>query len=135
MAGPFLSDKSLHAQVGSKLADTDDGRPVFDYTVTFYGHWGYDASKFRPAVLESKSHVDEVNAYVNTMHYKSREMMDALAHIQASDPDSIIILFGDHLADPRAASSRAMSNPASSPRPSASSRRTWHAARPRRRWW
>jgi hypothetical protein len=24
-------------------------------------------------------------------------MMDALAHIQASDPDSIIILFGDHL--------------------------------------
>jgi hypothetical protein len=97
MAGPFLSDKSLHAQVGNKLAATDDGRPVFDYTVTFYGHWGYDASKFRPAVLDSKSHVDEVNAYVNTIHYKSREMMDALAHIQASDPDSIVILFGDHL--------------------------------------
>src|SRR5262245_44083276 len=97
MAGPFLSDKSLHAQVGNKLADTDDGRPVFDYTVTFYGHWGYDASKFRPAVLGAKSHVDEVNAYVNTMHYKSREMMDALANIQANDPDSIIVLFGDHL--------------------------------------
>jgi hypothetical protein len=97
MAGPFLSDKSLHAQVGEKLADTDDGRPIFDYTVTFYGHWGYDASKFRPAVLDTRSHVDEVNAYINTMHYKSQEMMDALAHIQASDPDSIVILFGDHL--------------------------------------
>jgi hypothetical protein len=97
MAGPFLSDKSLHAQVGNKLADSDDGRPVFDYTVTFYGHWGYDASKFRPQVIGTNSHVDEVNAYVNTMHYKSREMMDALAHIQASDPDAIIILFGDHL--------------------------------------
>lgn len=97
MAGPFLSDKSLHAQVGEKLADSDDGRPVFDYTVTFYGHWGYDASKFRPQVIGTKSHVDEVNAYINTVHYKSREMMDALAHIQASDPDSIIILFGDHL--------------------------------------
>jgi hypothetical protein len=97
MAGPFLSDKSLHAQVGNKLAATDDGRPVLDYTVTFYGHWAYDASAFRPAVLDTKSHVDELNAYVNTMHYKSREMMDALAHIQASDPDSIVILFGDHL--------------------------------------
>src|SRR3954469_15416738 len=94
MAGPFLSDKSLHAQVGEKLADSDDGRPVFDYTVTFYGHWGYDASKFRPQVIGTKSHVDEVNAYINTVHYKSQEMMDALAHIQASDPDSIIILFG-----------------------------------------
>ena len=97
MAGPFLSDKSLHAQVGNKLADTDDGRPVLDYTVTFYGHWAYDASAFRPAVLDTRSHVDEVNAYVNTVHYKSKEMMDALAHIQAGDPDSIIVLFGDHL--------------------------------------
>jgi hypothetical protein len=97
MAGPFLSDKSLHAQVGDKLASTDDGRPVFDYIVTFYGHWGYDASKFRPQVIKTNSHVDEVGSYVNTVHYKSREMMDALAHIQASDPDSIVILFGDHL--------------------------------------
>ena len=97
MAGPFLSDKSLHAQVGEKLANTADGRPVFDYIVTFYGHWAYDASKFRPQVISTKSHVDEVQAYVNTVHYKSQEMMDAVAHIQASDPDSIIILFGDHL--------------------------------------
>jgi len=97
MAGPFLSDKSLHAQIGEKLAATDDGRPVFDYTVTFYGHWGYDASKFRPKVIGTKSHVDEVDAYINTIHYKSQEMMDALAHIQASDPDAIVILFGDHL--------------------------------------
>ena len=35
MAGPFLSDRSLHAQIGNKLADTDDGRPVLDYVVTF----------------------------------------------------------------------------------------------------
>ncbi len=48
-------------------------------------------------MLDTRSHVDEVNAYVNTVHYKSKEMMDALAHIQASDPDSIVILFGDHL--------------------------------------
>jgi phosphoglycerol transferase MdoB-like AlkP superfamily enzyme len=97
MAGPFLSDKSLHAQVGEMLAGADDGRPVFDYTVTFYGHWAYDASAFRPQVIGTKSKIDEVSAYINTVHYKSQEMMDALAHIQASDPDSIIILFGDHL--------------------------------------
>jgi hypothetical protein len=97
MAGPFLSDKSLHAQVGEKLANTDDGRPVLDYTVTFYGHWAYDASAFRPAVIRTNSQVDEVKNYVNTVHYKSREMMDALEHIRAADPDSIIVLFGDHL--------------------------------------
>jgi hypothetical protein len=70
---------------------------VFDYTVTFYGHWAYDASKFRPLVIDTKTHVDEVRTYVNTVHYKSQEMMDAVAHIQASDPNSIIVLFGDHL--------------------------------------
>ena len=97
MAGPFLSDKSLHAQVGDKLASTDDGRPVLDYVVTFYGHWAYDASKFRPLVIDTKTNVDEVRTYINTVHYKSQEMMDAVAHIQASDPDSIIVLYGDHL--------------------------------------
>jgi hypothetical protein len=97
MAGPFLSDRSLHAQVGEKLADSDDGRPVLDYVVTFYGHWAYDASKFRPQVIGTASQVDEVTSYVNTVHYKSKEMMDALAHIQASDPDSIVVLYGDHL--------------------------------------
>lgn len=97
MAGPFLSDRSLHAQVGNKLSDTDDGRPLFDYIVTFYGHWAYDASARRPIVIDTNSKVDEVTKYVNTVHYKSSEMMDAVAHLQASDPDSVIVLFGDHL--------------------------------------
>lgn len=97
MAGPFLSDRSLHAQVGNKLADTDDGRPVLDYVVTFYGHWAYDVSAHRPVVIDTESKISEVTKYINTMHYKSAEMMDALAHIQAADPDSIVVLFGDHL--------------------------------------
>lgn len=97
MTGPFLSDRSLHAQIGNKLADTDDGRPVLDYVVTFYGHWSYDTSAVRPLVIDTESKVTEVTKYVNTMHYKSSEMMDALAHIQAADPDSIVVLFGDHL--------------------------------------
>ncbi|WP_162916536.1 LTA synthase family protein [Dongia deserti] len=95
--GPFLADRSLHRQISEKLQATGDGRPVFNYIVTIDGHWMYDAGKARPPVLTSTSKVKEVGDYANLLHYKSREMMDAIEAIQRDDPDALIVVFGDHL--------------------------------------
>jgi len=95
--GPFLADRSLHRQVREKLQASDDGRPVFDYIVTIDGHWMYDAGTERPQVLASSSKVKEVGDYANMLHYKTQQMMDGIEAIRRDDPDSVIVVFGDHL--------------------------------------
>jgi hypothetical protein len=95
--GPFLADRSLHRQIREKLRATDDGRPVFDYIVTIDGHWMYDAGDQRPPVLASSSKIKEVGDYANMLHYKTQQMMDGIEAIRRDDPDSLIVVFGDHL--------------------------------------
>jgi hypothetical protein len=83
--------------VREKLKATGDGRPVFDYIVTIDGHWMYDAGYQRPPVLSSTSTVKEVGDYANMLHYKTQQMMDGIEAIRHDDPDSVIVVFGDHL--------------------------------------
>jgi hypothetical protein len=97
MTSIFLSDASLHRQVADKLAAAKDERPVFDYIVTYYGHWMYDLDDKRPHAIDTQSAVEEVERYVSVVHWKSREMMDAIDRWRRDDPDSIIVIFGDHL--------------------------------------
>lgn len=95
--GPFLADRSLYRQVAAKLKAVADDRPVFNYILTFYGHWAYDMSEQRPAAIRASSAVPDVANYANVVHYKSAELMDEIERLRAEDPDSIIIAFGDHL--------------------------------------
>ena len=95
--GDPLSDRSLHVQVDRKLRESADARPVFDYIVTFDGHWPYTLGPERPARVHSVSQVAEVRDYANTLYYKSREMVDAIERWRREDPDALIVIFGDHL--------------------------------------
>ena len=97
MTSIFLSDASLHRQVVEKLAATRDPRPVFDYIVTYYGHWLYDLDSKRPRAIATTTQVDELARYISVMHWKSREMMEAIERWRRDDPDSVIVIFGDHL--------------------------------------
>lgn len=97
MTSIFLSDASLHRQVAEKLAAGTDRRPVFDYIVTYYGHWLYDLDEKRPQAYETATKVEDLARYVSVMHWKSRDMMDAVERWQREDPESLIIVFGDHL--------------------------------------
>lgn len=97
MTSIFLSDASLHRQVREKIAATKDNRPIFDYTVTYYGHWLYDLDEKRPHAIETETSVEELDRYVSVVHWKSRDMMDAVETWRREDPDSLIIVFGDHL--------------------------------------
>ena len=94
----FLSDASLYRQVLEKIADPiNNGQPLFNYIVTYFGHWNYPLNDARPNRITASSEVDEVSSFANTMYYKSLELMDFLEQLQRHDPDSIIVLFGDHL--------------------------------------
>lgn len=94
----FLSDASLYRQVLEKLPAPDGGgRPLLDYIVTYFGHWNYPLNDARPGVITATSTVEEVGSYANTVYYKSLELMSFLEQLQARDPESIIVLFGDHL--------------------------------------
>src|SRR5262249_17237432 len=61
------------------------------------GHWMYDAGTERPQVLSSASKIKEVGDYANMLHYKTAQMMDGIEAIRRDDPDSVIVVFGDHL--------------------------------------
>lgn len=94
----FLADSSLYRQVVEKIQPTLDARqPILDYIVTYFGHWNYPLSESRPNKVSSPSPVEEVTTYANTVYYKSRELMAFISDMQKRDPDSIIVVFGDHL--------------------------------------
>ncbi|MDD1637285.1 MAG: LTA synthase family protein [Methylococcaceae bacterium] len=94
----FLSDASLYRQVMEKISESlDTKQPILDYIVTYFGHWNYPLSESRPEKVSSRSKVEEVSTYANTMYYKSRELMAFLDQLRQRDPDGIIVAFGDHL--------------------------------------
>jgi hypothetical protein len=93
----MLADRSLYRQVAEKIAAMQDDRPVLDFIVTLYGHWTYDMVPERPAVVPVDPDRPELGRYATMMHYKSIELMDEIGRLRASDPDALIIAFGDHL--------------------------------------
>jgi len=94
----FLSDASLYRQVMEKISGSlDNKQPTLDYIVTYFGHWNYPLNDSRPLKVSSRSQVEEVSAYANTVYYKSRELMAFLEQLKLRDPDGIIVAFGDHL--------------------------------------
>ena len=94
----FLADKSLYRQVMEKISGSLDAKqPILDYIVTYFGHWNYPLSESRPNKISSRSKVEEVSTYANTIYYKSRELMTFLDQLRKRDPEGIIVVFGDHL--------------------------------------
>jgi len=94
----FLADASLYRQVAARIKPLlDSGDPVFNYVVTYFGHWDYPLNDQRPAVIRSRSQVPEVPSFANTVYYKSKELMDYIKTLQVLDPEGIIVAFGDHL--------------------------------------
>jgi hypothetical protein len=94
----FLSDASLYRQVMNKLDPLlTDGTPVFNFILTYFGHLDYPLNERRPVRVTSDSDNGLLERYANTLYYKSRELMAFLETLRQRDPDSLIVLFGDHL--------------------------------------
>jgi phosphoglycerol transferase MdoB-like AlkP superfamily enzyme len=94
----FLSDASLYRQVMSRIQPLlESGVPMLNYILTFFGHQDYPLGPERPPVITAASAEPLVEAYANTIYYKSRELMDFLDELLQVDPNGLIVLFGDHL--------------------------------------
>ncbi len=96
--GEFLSDASLYRQAMAKVTPiAAGGTPVFNYILTYFGHVAYPLNAERPKKITTTDTNVLLNAYVNLLSYKSRELMVFLDKLQKDDPDGLIVLFGDHL--------------------------------------
>jgi len=95
--GFLMTDKEQFRQVQALIAKTRDDRPLFNYVLTIEGHWNYTTGPERQAGIRSDSRVPYVPQFANVMHFKSRDVMDIIAELRTSDPDSLIVIFGDHL--------------------------------------
>jgi phosphoglycerol transferase MdoB-like AlkP superfamily enzyme len=98
MNGPFLSDQSLYQQIWAKQqAMRESKKPLFNYIVTYFGHLDYPLNKARPSVIKLADKPSTIERYVNTVYYKTKELMDFYETIRKEDPDALIVMFGDHL--------------------------------------
>ncbi len=100
----FLSDASLYRQVVEKSGQRrQPTKPVFNYIVTYFGHWEgsnlYPRSESRPQVIHclTECQTPEIESYANATHYKAKELMAFIDELSLSDPDALIVAFGDHL--------------------------------------
>jgi phosphoglycerol transferase MdoB-like AlkP superfamily enzyme len=95
--GYLLTDKEQFRQVQELIRRSADNRPLFNFVLTIEGHWNYSTAPDRQAGIRSDSRVPDVHQFANVMYFKSRDVMDIVEELRASDPDSLIIVFGDHL--------------------------------------
>lgn len=101
----FLSDASLYRQVVKKSAQREKPKKaVFNYIITYFGHWAGSEiyarnEESRPQVIHCVKEciTPEIESYANAVHYKAKELMDFLDDLRTSDPDALIVAFGDHL--------------------------------------
>lgn len=95
--GPLLMDHSMYDQVFQYISDTEPSVPVFNYMLTYHGHLPYPSNDNYPDKVTSGHDSVLLNAYINQIWYKSRDLMQRLEIVKREDPNSLIVIFGDHL--------------------------------------
>ncbi|HEY4126602.1 MAG TPA: LTA synthase family protein [Gammaproteobacteria bacterium] len=96
--GEFLSDKSLFEQMGNRVVQDGGGKPHLIYTVTTSGHYPFQMNTTRrPVVVHTDASNPLVTHYANAVFYDSQDLANYIAQIRTTDPDAIIVAFGDHL--------------------------------------
>ncbi len=94
----FLGDQSLYRQVWNKNRELRENKqPLFNYIVTIFGHLDYPLNQRRPKKISVENDPGMVEGYVNTIYYKTRELMDFYQQLREKDPTAVIVMFGDHL--------------------------------------
>ena len=87
----------------NSATDADDNsgsesrQPVFNYMLTYHGHLPYPGSPDYPDKVKPGKEGVLLNGYLNQIWYKSRDLMERLEILSKEDPDSLIVIFGDHL--------------------------------------
>ncbi|MFK7861721.1 MAG: LTA synthase family protein [Granulosicoccus sp.] len=95
--GTLLLDHSMYAQVFEHINQLKLAGPVFNYMLTYHGHLPYPGNDAYPDQVKPGKESELLNGYINQIWYKSRDLMERLAILRKEDPDSLIVIFGDHL--------------------------------------
>jgi phosphoglycerol transferase MdoB-like AlkP superfamily enzyme len=76
-------------------------KPVINYILGLYGHLPYERDlKRHPDVLRARVNgrpSENINALANQFYYRTRAIYDFLIKLRRIDPDSIVLIIGDHL--------------------------------------
>ena len=95
--GEFLLDHAFYDQVFEQLGPPAESPPTFNYLLTYFGHLPYPSNAAYPERVRTLGGDTWLQAYVNQLWYKSRDLMARLERLRAEDPEALIVVFGDHL--------------------------------------
>ncbi len=92
-----LKDKDFLLQVQQILSD--NGSPYFAFILTLTSHTPFDLIDERDYVSDFDVEDPVVKNYLNSMAYVDSALEEFISTMQREDPNSLIILFGDHCAN------------------------------------
>ncbi len=92
-----LKDMDFLLQVQQNLADIET--PYFAYILTLTSHTPFDLIDEKDYVSEYPAEDPVVKNYLNSMAYVDSALEKFITTIHQIDPNSLIILFGDHCAN------------------------------------
>ncbi len=91
-----LSDKSFLNQ-SYNLINKEKSNPKFNYYLTISTHTPYILNnKERPNIIENNLNNDWIYNYSNSIYYSTKEIYEFILFLKEKDPNSIIIITGDH---------------------------------------
>jgi len=101
----FMTDKYLlrkNLEFITQRREKNPDKPIFNYVLGVDGHWPFDVAAkdktSRIKVLEPKDFDKELlEKYANQVYGRSKAIADYIEGIEKIDPESIVIIVGDHL--------------------------------------
>jgi len=92
-----LKDMDLLLQVQQKLADIET--PYFAYILTLTSHTPFDLIDEEDYVENFPAENSVVKNYLNSMAYVDSALKNFITALQIREPNTLILLFGDHCAN------------------------------------
>jgi len=95
----WLFDESLYEQNIAMLKPLiDKGQPILNYVLTAYGHYPFQRNEIaRPDKIKIENVSEEANRLVNQIYYRIEALKKYVNSLKDIDPDSLIVVVGDHL--------------------------------------
>jgi phosphoglycerol transferase MdoB-like AlkP superfamily enzyme len=94
----WLSDISFYRQSLRIVREKHQEKPLFLYLLTIKGHTPYYLDwKRRPRIVRSDTKLRLVDRYLSLVRYTTTETMQLIRATRKKNPDTLIVIVGDHL--------------------------------------
>lgn len=95
----WLYDESLYNQNIQTVKELmTQKKPIFNYVLTAFGHYPFTRDiKRRPDIVSVEGISEEINRLLNQIYYRVAALDAYIQELKDTDPNSLIIIVGDHL--------------------------------------